>query len=380
MRRIVHITTVHSVLDNRIFNKECVSLVARGFDVSLIACHDRSEVREGVKILPIPKPIDRLDRMTRVALAALWVAEGVDADIYHFHDPELLPVGAILSVSGRRVVYDVHEDNVASIMQKEYIPGAARSFLANACGIAERVLSSRMEVALAEKYYGRRFPLGTFVLNYPRASESASPAPLGAAERDGRLGGAPLLYTGNVTRDRGAEVHARIPSLVPDAVVHFVGRCESGLRDALVGAGGSAERLVFRTSPAPVPFDVIRDAYRERRWVAALALFPDTPHYREKELTKFFEYMQAGIPIICSNFPVWRDLVEGAGAGVCVDPDDDKAIGDAVRMLSSDRAVSEDMRKGGVRAASRYTWEAEAERLVGLYERMLSVENGDRSA
>ena len=121
-RKIRHVTTVHAVDDPRIFHKECRSLAARGYDVGLIVYHERAEVIDGVRVVPLDRSRGRLDRMSRAAWRAYRTAAAERADIYHLHDPELLWVGALLKLGGRRVIYDVHEDVPKQILSKHWIP------------------------------------------------------------------------------------------------------------------------------------------------------------------------------------------------------------------------------------------------------------------
>src|SRR5690625_6021755 len=73
-------------------------------------------------------------------------------------------------------------------------------------------------------------------------------------------------------------------------------------------------------------------------WLAGIALFPPTEHYMKKELTKFFEYMNAGLPIICSHFPQWKTFIDKYNCGIAVDPyDEDRK---STRLNSSHVAIS----------------------------------------
>ncbi|TVQ80521.1 MAG: hypothetical protein EA369_02245 [Bradymonadales bacterium] len=99
----------------------CRSLAKKDFEVYLIAAaHDDSEI-DGVKIVAIKKWPNRILRMSLSPIELLWKALKLKASIYHFHDPELIPVGIALRLLGKRVVYDVHEDYVSSISQKAYL-------------------------------------------------------------------------------------------------------------------------------------------------------------------------------------------------------------------------------------------------------------------
>src|SRR6266852_8296265 len=109
-RRVCVLTSVHSPFDVRIFHKECKALVQAGYRVSMVAPHEEDMVVEGVAIRAVPRSRRRIWRMTGTALHVLRKALAEQADVYHFHDPELIPVGLFLRACGKKVVYDIHED------------------------------------------------------------------------------------------------------------------------------------------------------------------------------------------------------------------------------------------------------------------------------
>src|SRR5699024_2123598 len=79
--------------------------------------------------------------------------------------------------------------------------------------------------------------------------------------------------------------------------------------------------------------DEIDTMYVQENWLAGIAIFPPTAHYMKKELTKFFEYMNAGLPIICSNFPIWKKFIKTYQCGIAVDPANDDEIKQALETL-----------------------------------------------
>jgi 23S rRNA maturation-related 3'-5' exoribonuclease YhaM len=127
--KVVHMTSVHSALDHRIFKKECRSLARAGFDVTVVGPHPQDAVEELVRIKSVKKHKSKLARMTRTVWSVFQEAQKCDAQIYHFHDPELIPAGVLLSSRGRKVIYDVHEDFPRDMMFKSYLPVWSRRFL-----------------------------------------------------------------------------------------------------------------------------------------------------------------------------------------------------------------------------------------------------------
>jgi hypothetical protein len=147
--KIVHLTSVHSPSDIRIFFKECRSLAAAGYEVVLVAPGGKDRFVEGVQVRAITKAARRLERMTKIVWAVYRAAIRERAEIYHFHDPELIPVGLLLRLRGKRVIYDIHEDVPRDIRSKYYLPVWARSFIGNVVEIIENFAARRFSALVS---------------------------------------------------------------------------------------------------------------------------------------------------------------------------------------------------------------------------------------
>jgi glycosyltransferase involved in cell wall biosynthesis len=363
--KVAHLTSVHSINDPRIVLKECASLVQAGYDVTLIIPHQDITSLNGLKIHPVLLPKNRWQRIIQTVPQVYRAALEENADIYHFHDPELIPVGWLLKQHGKQVVYDVHEDYQAAIRQKSYLPNWFRVLLSNLWDKFEFFLTRSFYVVLAEKYYRQRFPDGVTILNYPLRQIFS--------EQAMRADSVPsLLYTGVLSEDRGALIHAQLVQFIHKIEVYIVGRCPESLKERMSNAAGSAkERLHLEVSEKGVPYQKIT-SYYQQKWVAGLALFPPTPHYMQKELTKFFEYMGAGIPVVCSDFPVWRDLVAGNECGLCVDPEDPVAIAKAISWLLKHPSEAQAMgERGRQMVIEQYNWDTQERKLLNFYKTLL---------
>src|SRR5690606_10766115 len=170
MVSVVHLTSVHPPNDNRIFHKECRTLAEAGYKVTLVAPSDNDDIVDGVKVKVkfVPRCDRRLARMLLTTWRVFRAGLAEKGDIYHFHDPELIPFGLLLRLAGKRVIYDVHEDYVTSISQKRYLPRLLPRIFARLFGWFEKYSSKAFVLVLAERYYSKRFPAGTLILNYPR--------------------------------------------------------------------------------------------------------------------------------------------------------------------------------------------------------------------
>jgi glycosyltransferase involved in cell wall biosynthesis len=86
---------------------------------------------------------------------------------------------------------------------------------------------------------------------------------------------------------------------------------------------------------------------------------------------KLFEYMAAGVPVISSDFPLWREIVGKVGCGLLVDPMNDQSIARAISWIIDNPDEAQEMGEKGRRAVAKYfNWDAEVENLLELYERL----------
>ncbi len=365
--RVAHLTTVHDRRDPRIFLKECTSLAEGGHEVFLLVADGQGDERKnGVAIIDIgARSCMRLRRMTRDVLRMFVAAKKVRCDVYHFHDPELIPAGLLFRLSGKKVVYDVHEDYATSIAKVEHLPPFVRRFLALVIRIFEPCVARVFQTIIAEKYYEERLPNAEKILNYPLPEHK----PAGRSHLPVRE---PLrvIYTGNITQERGAFTHVSLLDIHPSLHVYMIGRCTPSLAEQIrAHAGKDENRLHIVGAGEYMPFDTITGYYESGGWTAGLALFPPSEHYCRKELTKFFEYMQYGIPILASRFSVWASLIEANRCGVCVDPIFNREeMAAAVQTLLCGGA---EMGLNGRRAVQeKYQWTSEEAKLLALYRRL----------
>jgi len=108
------------------------------------------------------------------------------------------------------------------------------------------------------------------------------------------------------------------------------------------------------------------------RSMRGLVLFHPEPNHVNAQPNKMFEYMSAGIPVIASNFPLWKEIVEGTECGICVDPLNPKEIADAIRWIIEHPVEASRMGENGRKAVEeRYNWGIEEKKLLELYNKIL---------
>lgn len=87
---------------------------------------------------------------------------------------------------------------------------------------------------------------------------------------------------------------------------------------------------------------------------------------------KLFEYMSAGIAVIGSHFPLWKDIIENYSCGICVDPTDPKQIADAINFLQQNPEIAKEMGARGREAViSTFNWESEQQKLISFYNKLI---------
>ena len=363
-KSVIHVTTVHPWFDNRIYRKIVMSLVTAKYPLTYVAPLGKDSVdacaAPAYWLMAGTGVFVRIKRM----IQALLFCMKQEKSIIHFHDPEFIPAALLLHVMGHKLVYDVHEDNVLGIAQKHYLRSWQKNVFPHIIKIIECIAARFFKIVIAEKAYRYRFPDSCEVLNYPINESSEAYIPASTPNK-----GINLIYTGNVSEDRGALLIVEILKKLPEATLHIIGRCSDDIRQKMEDSAGPAkDRMLFAVDPVGIPFDIIEAKYREQKWTAGLAVFPDTPHYREKELTKLFEYMQHGIPIVCSDFPVWKNLVEGNGTGICVSPEQIDDAVNAIKKIYESVGRYQSFSNSGRKAVTQnLSWNSQLNNLKKLY-------------
>lgn len=363
---IVHITSVHAPSDPRIVFKECYALSEAGYRVVVIAPGDRAPAVGKIAFRLVRRSGSRWSRMTKTAWSVLHAAAREPGRLYHLHDPELIPLGVLLKIAGRRVVYDVHEHLPLQILGKRWIPERLRPAVSAGARLLEGLAARFFDgVVIANPTSVERFahrmhePRIALVQNFPRREEFEVEDGKPYRERD-----QVVVYIGGVSIDRGLIEMIELARELTDRGAHLV----------LAGPLSQDARIVLARDRPPRSLEVLGPI--TRREVAALlgrariglSVLRPLPNYRANYPTKLFEYMAAGIPSIVSNFPLWRDVVDRTGCGVAVDPLDARALVDSVVRLLEETEQAQAMgARGRVAVEERFNWECEAETLLRLY-------------
>lgn len=376
MPKVCILSSVHAALDNRIFYREALSLRNAGYDVAVIAIHPRDETVEGIPIRALPR-VQRWQRpMTWRRLWALAIRE--DADIYHFHDPELLPIGARLRRMGRQTIYDIHESNAEFILIKEHVPKALRHIVANGFGRSESWLAGQQSALIfADDMIAKQFSAinlpQTTLFNFPSV-EFIRDAQQAKCKRDDE--GPMILHLGGHKLGRGVhlmiEAFAYVHSVMPTARLSLVGPFHPPAFEEEIHTLVHAKGLDHAVSiTGGIPFAEVGD-YLFRASIGWIALQP-VAKYLKNIPTKLFEYMAYDIPVISSDLPPIRQFMHNGETGFLVSPSQSQAHAKAILTILNQPHLAKTMGEAGKELVqSQYNWQQMERRLLHLYAGLLA--------
>lgn len=358
--KICHFTSAHQWNDVRIFLKECRTLADAGNDVYLVHAGNKNEVVDGVRLVGIGHlEKTRINRMLGTAKAIYLKALTCDADIYHFHDPELLCFVDSLKVKRKKVVYDVHEDVPRQILGKYWIPKIFRSVVSRIFEAYENGQAQKVDLIIAATPHIKKRFLAinsntVDVCNFPIRAEFISAESVRVKYR--------VCYIGALTKIRGIkEIVQAIEGTKVE--LHLAGKFSpESFRNELMQLKGWAnvrERGFLTRSEVA---ELVSTSE-----IGLVTLYPQI-NYLDSLPIKMFEYMLAGLPVLASNFPLWEEILTINKCGVTVDPQSPDAIKNTMLKLLESPSLLSAMGQAGKQAALRsYTWEFEAEKLIQCY-------------
>ncbi len=372
---IVQLTIVHPRNDTRILFREVRSIAHSEcwMPILIVADGNGSGMQRlcgtSVAIHDVGKPPGgRLGRVIIGSARAISQVRRVDPILIHFHDPELIPAGILLKLLGYRVIYDVHEDVPRDIKDKYWLPRAFRHVLSWSVGLLEWLGAKLFDgiVSATPKIAGRFPSRKTIVVqNFPILSELTISSPVPYEKRKNSF-----VYVGAISELRGAY-----------EMTESIGKLDERYQVRLELAGPFRPVTLqdeLRSIPGHDRVNFHGWLNRERvatvlgETKAGLVVLHPTPAYKDAYPVKMFEYMAAGLPVIASDFPLWRQIVEDARCGILVNPLEPRAIADAMRWILEHPLEAAAMGQRGRNAVEeKYNWIPEEGKLLTLYHTLL---------
>jgi glycosyltransferase involved in cell wall biosynthesis len=369
---VLHLSTVHRGDDTRMIQKIAATTARQYPTVALVTRVPPTGRPAGLRFVEVPFYPQLWKRLLLVHPRALIRALRLRPRLVHVHVPECLPMAFVLRlVLGTRVVYDVYENLFRQLPYRTRNKGI---FFRLFFGLFDRLARRHACLILAEAGYRDEYRNlarpHEVIFNFPRL-ETIPFRPVDPA------GPPHLYYLGQLSRSRCLDVLieaiARLQPDFPALRVHLFGAPGFDLQswaevEALPGFAAVREHLIFYgPRPAAETFAV---AHQCR---AGLALLRPVGDYPQSYPTKLFEYLALGLPVITSDFPLYRAVVEPHNCGTCVDAQDARAVAAALRaVLTHPEAAAEAGARGRRAVEAGYHWAGEARKLHAFYRKIMT--------
>ena len=364
--KIIHLTSVHPRYDVRIFYKMCISLVKKEHNViQVVADGKGNELKDGVKILDVGNtPGGRLFRITRTVRLIYEKAKELDGDIYHLHDPELIPIGLKLKKLNKKVIFDAHEDYTLKIVSKNWIYPGLKKIISKLFFIYYNytikkfdgviVAADTIKVNNNKKIIFRNLPNLNLKKNkvFKKNNDNI------------------VLYTGGITEHRGIEqvIKALIDSEFKNWKLVILGKESLKLKKKLKNELED-ERIIY----------LGKVSYEEAiEWIykSDLGVVVNQPvfTYNKALPNKLFEYMAYGLPVVCSNFNHWKEIVAKNNAGICCNPKDLVDIAGSIKKILLNKKLQRSMSNNGQKAIKKlYNLDKEIVILIQFYKEIINA-------
>lgn len=372
MNKICHLTSVHPPLDIRIFYKECTSLVNADYDVTLIAPIKQKELINGIKIIPINLSNSRVIRILTVTFKMWSLALKTKAELFHFHDPELLICGVLLKLSGKKVIFDIHENIRLSFSSKHWLNTKLAVIVKLIYYLVERLSLLFFDaLVLAEESYQSYYPQkkSCVVLNYPLFIDKS------INNNEFINNSIKLIYTGGIHINRGIwEMLFLVKNLKDNNINVTLDLVGQMWPNSLIT---DIEQYIFKNNignqiniHGRVNFKEVSNLLENSD--IGISILKPIPNYKESLPTKIFEYMQHGLPVISNSFELLKTYVERENVGICIDIDNiSDELGKIISMFN-DREQMKIMSLNGIElTANKWNWNTQEKKLIDLYNLIL---------
>ena len=359
--KIVHLTSAHSRYDTRIFLKQCTSLAANNYKVSLVVADGKGDdCKNNVFIFDVGAPRGRLDRIGNAPSRVFKKAMELNADIYHLHDPELLPIGMKLKKKGKKVVFDIHEMTRLQIKSKQWIPAYLRNFTSLAFSKYEDYACKRFDYLIVPqvemKDFFSEFSKCQTIFNYPEADYNLS---------DSKRSPFNIVYSGGMSEERGMMNYiALIESLILlDCRYKLILACKVSTKLADIVNRSPAKESIELVGY--VDFDSLLKIYKESLF--GLILFNNVGQYYMANALKLFEYMRSGLVVVMPDFGHWVEFNEENQSGFNVNVKDSNEIAAMIHRQSLETLLEISKHNTEVSEA-KFSWKSEVLKLINVYK------------
>lgn len=366
MVKVCQVTSVHSRYDVRIFRKIAKSVASGGYASCILVCDCLpDETKDGVDFYSVHYAAkNRIGRILHSWKKLYKKAVAVDADLYHLHDPELLKLGLRLKKAGKKVIFDSHEDYYYKIAEKTWIPKPLRKTAQRIYGKKERHALKKFDgvISVTPHIVDRLRKINentVMVTNYP----AKMVLPKREKERI-------ICFAGGVS-----------PIYMHDKVIEAVSTLHN-VKYCFAGNTSKEYMNYLKTVPGydkaeylgVLSYEEVMELY------AKSSVGIVTYNYAQSlggklgtlGVLKLFEYIQGNIPMVATDFDLWRPIVEGNKIGLCVNPNSVEEIRSAIDKLINDGAFNEQCADNCNKIKDAYSWDSQEKVLLEFYDTILN--------
>jgi len=368
--KVCHFASVHTIVDTRVFYRECVSLAKR-YDVTYIGIGNYTGMREGVNIIGIHNPETRFKRLFYTTFKVCYLALKQDADIYHFHDAELILFGIILRILGKKVIYDIHENTYEDIMNKPWVPKKTKFILGKSYRFLEWLASLFMPfiLVIAKKEFAKRFNVKEYAIvqNFADVSE------LKRFRIDDRVKlNNNIFYIGTVYDyyyDFGKLIEAIYLLKKQNKAVHL--HCV-GYLGHLVELGLEKDEN-YKMVKDQITFysHIVHPGGFEISKICkvGICLKNQPEEILVSHERKFFEYMAIGMPMITCDSHIYKEVIDQYKIGKYVNLQDSTALAKTIDELFTNDEILSKMSANCIHTSEgHFNWNSEEQLLFDLYQ------------
>lgn len=372
-KKICVFTTVHRPFDVRVFHREARTLAEAGYEVVLLVHADfKIHLASGVHFKGIPRARNRFFRLLNIFRFAKYCLRE-NADAYHFHDLELLPVGVLLKWLTRKpVIYDCHENYPEAALERVWYPNWIKPLLSRLIAVFEPLLAKQLDTVICvvmdqQERFEKKGCRTVLIRNVPRLElfDLALAQNLPRRKR--------LIYLGGITRVRGAEVLIRIMSELRTTFPEYKLLLLGPFNEASVEK--DIKQMIIQNQLTEhiehIPF-VPHEQVAEYLVQSHIGLIPWQIHEQMLKMifpNKVLEYMACALPIVASDLPSLKKIIEESGAGITVKAEDVSQYVAVIRTLLQNPEISQTLgRRGREFVQQHYNWNRESVILLQLYQ------------
>ena len=362
--KVCVVAPVHNCNDVRVFHKVAKTLAEQNYYVILYARCEDAGWKDGVYIKSVPNLGKYLRMLYLPILFVQLILER--AKVYHFNNPDTLPLAIVMKKMGYKVIYDTHEDFSQRIMTKEWIPFGLRTYVANIVTRLEKYLAVKADAffvtqnELVEKYTG-----STLLLNAPIVDNDFIERVVHQSDKiiKDRL---MVVYAGHtISYERGIEQMIDAINIVNkeiDVGFWLIGNIDNSYLEKISKLEG------FKYVEYLGYLDYEKAMSYVHKADIGLVTILDVADHKNTSANKIYEYMLFETPFIASNFEKWQNELKGLNAGVFVDPSKPREISNSILSMINDNNLSFMFINGKDYINDKFNWDIESQKLTKVYQ------------